>query len=285
MSNTRTANRPQRPAKQTPKVKPSKIMQQVSRVEKIQRKKKTLALQKKAKYVQSWLHSSIDTQQKVTPIRNCTTQKTTVRQLISDGVSSGEEGTSEDDDIESVENIDLTHENIDLTHENIDLTHENIEYRAADKIRRISYDSRYEPGNEIYELDDFVVGDSDESEHESVSSEITAMRKVSGCSLRPRPSVISVARRSSMRSTKSSCSAVKQDVEGADDVVEEIMDAMALFSRRCNRTLRPRKFVLAAEIMDDEDVRNLLDDSVRLGLCRLVSSSDETKAWVIGPRT
>ena len=271
MSNTRTANRPQRPAKQTPKVKPSKIMQQVSRVEKIQRKKKTLALQKKAKYVQSWLHSSIDTQQKVTPIRNCTTQKTTVRQLISDGVSSGEEGTSEDDDIESVENIDLTHE--------------NIEYRAADKIRRISYDSRYEPGNEIYELDDFVVGDSDESEHESVSSEITAMRKVSGCSLRPRPSVISVARRSSMRSTKSSCSAVKQDVEGADDVVEEIMDAMALFSRRCNRTLRPRKFVLAAEIMDDEDVRNLLDDSVRLGLCRLVSSSDETKAWVIGPRT
>lgn len=270
MSNTCTARRLQRPAKQTPQVKSSKTTQQVSRVEKTQRKTNTLTLQKKAKYVQSWLHSSVNTQQKVTPIRPHTTQKTTVRQLISDEVSSEEEDISEDDDTESVEKVDLTHE--------------NIEYHAADEIRRISYDSRYEPSNEVYELDDFVVGDSDESEHESVSSEVTAMREVSGSSLRPRPGVISVARRSSMRSTKSGWSAVEEDVEGADDVVEEIMDAMALFSRRCNRTLRPRKFVLAAEILDDEAVRDVLGDAVRLGLGRLLSSSDGTEVWVIGPR-
>jgi hypothetical protein len=270
MSNTRTASRPQRPTKQTPQVKPLKTMQQISRVEKTQRKTNKLALQNNTKYIQSWLHSSVETQQEVTPIRPRTTEKTTIRQLISDEVSSGEEDTSEDEDTESVEKVDLTHE--------------NIEYRAADEIRRASFDSRCGPGNEIYELDDFVVGDSDESEHESVSSEITAMRKVSGCSLRPRPSVISIARRSSMRSTKSGCSAVEQDVGDADDVVEVIMDTMALLSRRCNRTLRPRKFVLAADILEDEAVRDVLDDAVRLGLGRLVSSSDGTEVWVIGPK-
>jgi hypothetical protein len=87
-----------------------------------------------------------------------------------------------------------------------------------------------------------------------------------------------------MRSTKSSCSAVEQDVGDADDVVEGVMDTMTLLSRRCNRTLRPRKFVLVADILDDEAVRDVLDDALRLGLGRLVSSSDGTEVWVIGPR-
>jgi len=115
-----------------------------------------------------------------------------------------------------------------------------------------------------------VVSDSDESGCESMSSGITAMKRISGCSLRPMPSVVSVARRISMRSTKCGCFVVDQNVESADDIMGEITDAIALLSRRCNRTLRPRKFVLAAEILDDEAVREVLDDMVKLGLSRLV---------------
>ena len=50
----------------------------------------------------------------------------------------------------------------------IDLTAENFEYEAAhDTSRHSSYDSRGEPGNEAYELDDFVVGDSEEEDEKS----------------------------------------------------------------------------------------------------------------------
>jgi hypothetical protein len=271
MSNTRTSHHPQCQGTQKTQVKASKTTQQVSRIKNIQHKTNTFALQKKAKDVQSRLHSSINTRQNPSAACPHTTQKSILHQLITDEVSSDDDDDPSDSDTESIEQINLTSE--------------NIKYRAADETRRNSYDSRHEADNELYKLDDFVVGDSGESERESVSSEITAMRRVSGCSLRPIPSVISVARRTSMRSTKSGCFVVDQDVESADDIVREIMDAMALLLRRCNRNLRPRKFVLAAETLDDEAMREVMDDAVRLGLSRLVSRSDGTEVWVIGPRS
>ena len=62
------------------------------------------------------------------------------------------------------------------------------------------------------------------------------------------------------------------------------MDSMTLFKRRYNRTLRPPKFVLASEIPEVEAAREVLDDVVRFGLGWLVSSSDGTDVWVIGPK-
>jgi hypothetical protein len=52
----------------------------------------------------------------------------------------------------------------EMSDELCDLSGNNIEYTSADQLdRRISYDSRFESGNEDYDLDGFVVDDSEDT--------------------------------------------------------------------------------------------------------------------------
>lgn len=73
--------------------------------------------------------------------------------------------------------------------------------------------------------------------------------------------------------------------EASVEIVEEIMDALAVFSRRCNRDRAPVRLRLAAAVLEDEEVREALENAVRLGLGRKLSLEDGSKRWTIGPKT
>lgn len=72
--------------------------------------------------------------------------------------------------------------------------------------------------------------------------------------------------------------------EASADVVEEIMDAVTMFSRRVNRGRESVRLRLAAAVLEDEEIRGLLEDAVRVGLGRKVSLGDGSKRWSIGGR-
>ncbi|KAF2865655.1 hypothetical protein BDV95DRAFT_586257 [Massariosphaeria phaeospora] len=70
-----------------------------------------------------------------------------------------------------------------------------------------------------------------------------------------------------------------------EDVPEEIMDAIALFSRRCNRDKEPLRLRLAAEVLEDDEVADALKEALRLGLGQMVELADGSQRWTIGPRS
>ena len=67
-------------------------------------------------------------------------------------------------------------------------------------------------------------------------------------------------------------------------VVEEIVDATALFSRRCNRGRKPIRLRLAPEVFEDREVKGALEGAMRLGLGRKFSLEDGSQRWTIGPK-
>ncbi|KAF2786568.1 hypothetical protein K505DRAFT_343689 [Melanomma pulvis-pyrius CBS 109.77] len=214
-----------------------------------------------------------------------------VHQFIEDEVESDEEDTEEEYD---GQNEESEHSE---SGEFVELSGDNIESRAAEDLRRNSYDSRFEPGNEEYELDEFIVGDGDESDTESIGSEITIYRESgSGPGLKPRTSIITItSNRSSRKSMRSSISISQTQGTGnkkiaelfksdnADEIVDEIMDALALFSRRCNRNREPLMLELLAATRENAAVRDALQDAVRCRLGKALPTADGTEIWVIGP--
>lgn len=62
------------------------------------------------------------------------------------------------------------------------------------------------------------------------------------------------------------------------------MDAVTMFSRRVNRGRESVRLRLAAAVLEDEEIRGLLEDAVRVGLGRKVSLGDGSKRWSIGGR-
>ena len=72
--------------------------------------------------------------------------------------------------------------------------------------------------------------------------------------------------------------------EANSDVVEEIVDATALFSRRCHRGRKPIRLRLAPEVFEDREVKGALEGAMRLGLGRKFSLEDGSQRWTIGPK-
>jgi hypothetical protein len=75
---------------------------------------------------------------------------------------------------------------------------------------------------------------------------------------------------------------VGADVEPAD-VAEEIVDAVARFSRRCNRHCEPLRLEISKEVWEDEDV----SDAVRFAAKQELGRFEEGKGgkWLctVGP--
>ncbi|KAL1602601.1 RNA polymerase III subunit C82 [Paraconiothyrium brasiliense] len=72
--------------------------------------------------------------------------------------------------------------------------------------------------------------------------------------------------------------------QASEEVVEEIVDALALFSRRVNRDRPSVRLRLAAAVLEDEEIRYLLEDAIRTGLGRKLSLADGSKRWSFGPK-
>lgn len=70
-----------------------------------------------------------------------------------------------------------------------------------------------------------------------------------------------------------------------EDIAEELTDAIALFSRRCNRKHTPLTLRLSAEALENEEIVEALQDAERLGLGEGLRLSDGTEVWTIGPRS
>ncbi|KAF1844828.1 uncharacterized protein K460DRAFT_405107 [Cucurbitaria berberidis CBS 394.84] len=225
----------------------------------------------------------------------------------------------------------------DEFNESANMSTDNVAFVTADIVdRRESCDSRYEPGNESYQIDDFVVQDDYETEDESetetkeggVDDEFdqdyapapqqTIERKADfdGQSVEDEDPVL---RKTSVTSTRSESSALfvsdpddppeplewcptdprsnliaflfeyeiymgMNVIDAAlEDIVEEIMDAVGLFSRRCNRKRTPLRLRLSSKILDDGEVCDALQTAERLGLGRGMNLGDGTEGWVIGP--
>lgn len=223
-------------------------------------------------------------------------------QIIDDSASSSGLSTDESEGDEDDEN-----EFSELA----DLSNNNLEWGAADDIdarRNLSYDSRCEPGNEDYDHDSFVVSDDEEdfiggADKESQKEEPSDGRRLSHhisrtCRSSSRESRLFVSDPEvnsdilavpTWSDSRSSFQSIQQDIpplitEVNPEVVEEILDAFTLFSRRCNRYRAPVSLRLAAIVYEDKEVREALDSAVRLGLGRKMSLADGSKRWTIGPR-
>jgi hypothetical protein len=72
--------------------------------------------------------------------------------------------------------------------------------------------------------------------------------------------------------------------QASAEVVEEIIDALALFSRRVNRDRPHVRLRLAAAVLEDEEIRDALEDAIRTGLGRKLSLPDGSKRWSLGPK-
>jgi hypothetical protein len=194
-----------------------------------------------------------------------------------------------------------------------DMLFENVEGQPADGAsRNASYDSRCDPGNEDYELDDFVVADESDQESEvDTEAENKDTAKVD-IDLRKRKLIrkLTPRKRSSTPSTSSKlfCSGTEDGQfsqrrpslvicptdsssspagifisDDPEEIVEQIMDALALYSRRCNRKRPPTTLILSPSALMDPDVRGGLEDAIRLGLGHILTASDEGEVWLIGP--
>lgn len=70
----------------------------------------------------------------------------------------------------------------------------------------------------------------------------------------------------------------------SEDVLEEIIDAVALFGRRAHRNRPHVRFRLAAAVLEDEQIREALESAIAAGLGRKLSMADGTKRVSIGPK-
>jgi hypothetical protein len=218
-----------------------------------------------------------------------------------------------------------------------DLSGDHFQRRASHNVnvsRKLSYDSRHEPGNDEYETDEFVVGDDEDVEEWSSSGEDVddddhaeeveedqeddeeeeegkregeeeedddlGGFEIAGGSRRSSnasklfysdPEDKSSPLAQLLWSDGSSDSEMVETenelliMEADDDLVEEILDALAMFSRRCNRGKQPIRMTLTAEVLEDREVKEALESAMKLGLGRKLSLGDGSKRWTIGPKS
>lgn len=222
---------------------------------------------------------------------------------------------------------------------------DNMYYRTADVLdRRDSLDSRYESGNEEYELDGFVVADEylsdgegsvagsdvtlldDEEEEgeemdgvvdgdgeEEDGSELTESsvemigtkgfgesRKMSTTSMNSSGSGLFVSDQEDppvvllelvlqddmvdiFDATGKQFMALPLCEEAAEDVAEDIHDAICFFSRRCNRSKLPLMFRLDRKTLEDEEVSAAIEQACRLKLGQTMDLGDGTQGVRVGP--
>jgi len=204
-----------------------------------------------------------------------------------------------------------------------DISSENFQWNSVNGYkskRNISYDSRFESGNEDYDIDGFVVNDdeiedsiaglnesSDDDLHidgyessygiicsgkegrksSNLSSTASTSSKLFFSDTRSPTNPPSVSwSEFGFYIPNSNDDAPETLIEEASaEVVEEIVDALAMFSRRCNRNKAPVKFELAAAVSEDEEIKDVLGRAVKLGLARRVSLRDGSIRWIIGPKS
>jgi hypothetical protein len=251
--------------------------------------------------------------------------------------------------------------------EQVPYSAENVVYHSADDLsRKVSLDSRYDPENEDYELDDFVVADdeteidsdaesdetltlvtpvrrnrkarpvvvesdteSDETptprkstrrvrtarrvvvESDTESDESDVLKSKRGRLIRKKDTeqvTISKRRLSSIASTLSFISRSNSSASSrrlsiiiaptepeatikvviscdAEEISDAINDAIALYSRRCNRKRPPTMFVINKNIVEEEGVQNALADVMGRDLLLMMDGSDYSEFWVVGPKT
>ncbi|CAO2648331.1 Nn.00g075980.m01.CDS01 [Neocucurbitaria sp. VM-36] len=261
--------------------------------------------------------------------------RTNVSQLIEDSASETEFSTGPEG---SEEDID------DEYNELANLSGDNVAFTTADIVdRRESYDSRYESGNEEYELDDFVVGDdtdtgdgsstdmeaegSSDDGHSLDEDDVPVPRRVikRRISIREqyKVEVGEKVRKASAISTRSLSSVSSglfvtdeddppESLPGypstppsdltpltpefehymelpiataaLEEIMEEIMDAISLFSRRCNRKRTPLRLRLGGDALEDEEIIEALQNAMSLQMAQSSKLEDGTEVWVIRPR-
>jgi hypothetical protein len=251
---------------------------------------------------------------KIITTTTCRTTQTHMSDFIVDNdTSSSTTSTASDSESES-DDSDTAFEDLcpfsTEPEERAALTSDDFEFRAADLLdRRDSYDSRLEPGNDEYQLDDFIVGDGSEDEVSSVGSEITVESDESDSD-----TTVHVKRRSTVESTTRHVSKVSVASSGSGlfvtdssnpqsrltpvlpigfkavaggfapaDVAEEINDAVARFGRRCNRHLPPLRLELSEGLFNDEEVAEAMERSVKQGLGRVEMEGAGKVLFTIGP--
>jgi hypothetical protein len=211
----------------------------------------------------------------------------------------------------------------EISEELCGLSGDNVEYTSAEQLdRRVSYDSRFESGNEDYEIDDFVVDDSEGDDVSEVGSEITVAqervdeeRRVSTTSNAGVLIVSATARTASRASTltnstgsglfvsdpndniklssplpttlsptlSSPLQSLADGIEPAD-VAEEIVDAVCRFSRRCNRNCTALRLSLTKDLLDNEEVKDALETAVKAGLGRVEEGADGKVSIIVGDK-
>lgn len=72
--------------------------------------------------------------------------------------------------------------------------------------------------------------------------------------------------------------------QASEEIVEEIIDAIALFSRRVYRDRPHLRLRLAAAVLEDREIRDALEYAIRTGLGRKISLIDGSKRLSIGPK-
>jgi hypothetical protein len=130
-----------------------------------------------------------------------------------------------------------------------------------------------------------------ESRKVSVSSEDEALgqRKVSICSGSADSSGLFVSeRKSSVAISKLREPFRNMPISGAapEDIVEEIMDASTLFSRRCKRNRVLLRLRLSEEMLEDKEVLDALELAGKMGMAEGVEMRDEegSVGWLLGLR-
>jgi hypothetical protein len=174
--------------------------------------------------------------------------------------------------------------------ENKHLSSEHLRFGAADVMHNHKErdDSQRETENETYEVNGFViVSDDDEDNEETDQAVVYAMAR--------RDSVYSTSSEDTLfvsetkRKKKKSQQLVSQDIPFMDlsspeDVTEYVTNAIARFSRRCNRHRAPVVFGITKEVWMVTEMRDALDRAVKLGLAMGAEMSDGSVMWCIGPR-
>jgi hypothetical protein len=124
-----------------------------------------------------------------------------------------------------------------------------------------------------------------EGDHEE-QDETLQLRKVSITSTCSGSSTSSGLFVSEHRTSKPSLAFLALPISDAssEDIAEEIMDAITLVSRRCNRNRAPLRLRLSKKTLEDEEVLDALELAGRIGMAKGVEMRDVegSVGWTVG---
>ncbi|KAF2731422.1 hypothetical protein EJ04DRAFT_579135 [Polyplosphaeria fusca] len=187
--------------------------------------------------------------------------------------------------------------------------------KTRERLRTSSYDSRHSLSNSHYELDSFVVDSSPSCPSPAPSSPPFPQRSASESTTYPRSTTTSTSppsysyplAPSPLRARARACaSEIERDIDAmfarhttassrstsasasvlthAEDVIEEVSDAIALFGRRCNAMRPPVIIAFRSGLVGDSGVREVLDEVVRRGMGRGLGEARGVVEWIVRAR-